>query len=335
MKAVWTLIVIFLAVSISSCSEKTPALVHLSGNTMGTQYNVKYVPPTSLSPEVLQQEIDSVLLHVNKLMSTYDPNSELSLFNKTESTEHYSLSSETLLVMQEAFRIGHLSGGVLDVTLDPIISLWGFGDQGRPNRVPSEDQIKEAQAKSGIDKVLLDETGATKLNPDLSINLSTIAKGYGVDVVGELLLAKGIENFLVEIGGETLAHGKKNNDVAWRIAIEKPVSNERAVQRILSIENKALATSGDYRIYFEENGVRYSHLINPKTGKPISHNLVSVSVISDTCMTADGLATALNVMGHEKGLFLANNEGIAALFMIKEGNEYKEVASEAFKAYLN
>lgn len=331
---IFSSLVIIACLTLSGCSDPKPSEIHLSGRTMGTQYNVKYVPVEDLEAQAVQAEIDKLLVNVNKLMSTYDPQSELSLFNQSTSTALYSLSPETIQVMDEAFRIGQLSGGMLDVTLDPVISLWGFGEKGRVLTAPTDDAISEAKAKIGLEKVILSESGATKLIPNLSINLSTVAKGYGVDVVGDYLKAVGINNFLVEIGGETLTSGVKTNGQPWIIAVEKPVSNERAVQRLLFLSGEAIATSGDYRIYFEENGVRYSHLINPKTGKPIAHNVVSVSVIAETCMTADGWATAFNVMGYEEGISLANEQNIAALFIVKQNNEFLELPSEAFKQYM-
>lgn len=327
-------LILLLSVTLWGCTEQKSAEVHLSGRTMGTQYNVKYVPIEGLEAHAIQAQIDKLLIKVNMLMSTYDPQSELSLFNQSMSTQPYALSPETIEVMREAFRIGELSGGMLDVTLDPVISLWGFGEQGRVITAPTDEAITEAKAKTGLDKVILSDSGATKLTPDLSINLSTVAKGYGVDVVGDYLKSVGINDFLVEIGGETLTSGVKANGKRWVIAVEKPASNERAVQRLLLLSGEAIATSGDYRIYFEENGVRYSHLINPKTAKPIAHNVVAVSVIADTCMTADGWATAFNVMGYEEGILLANEQNIAALFIVKQNNEFLELPSEAFKKYM-
>lgn len=327
-------LILLLSVTLWGCTEQKNTEVHLSGRTMGTQYNVKYVPIEGLEAHAIQAQIDKLLIKVNMLMSTYDPQSELSLFNQSMSTQPYALSPETIEVMKEAFRIGELSGGMLDVTLDPVISLWGFGEQGRVITAPTDEAITEAKAKIGLDKVILSDSGATKLTPDLSINLSTVAKGYGVDVVGDYLKSVGINDFLVEIGGETLTSGVKANGKRWVIAVEKPASNERAVQRLLLLSGEAIATSGDYRIYFEENGVRYSHLINPKTAKPIAHNVVAVSVIADTCMTADGWATAFNVMGYEEGILLANEQNIAALFIVKQNNEFLELPSEAFKKYM-
>jgi thiamine biosynthesis lipoprotein len=325
---------ILLFSGIISCTPKKAAVVHLTGATMGTQYNVKYLPIDGISSEQLQREIDSLLIHVNKLMSTYDSSSELSRFNQSRSEEPFPLSQGTLDVLHEAVRLGQLSDGILDVTIGPLVNLWGFGPKARPVKIPSDELIESTKSRTGLDKLLLLSGAAKKLNPDLYVDLSTIAKGYGVDEVADLLESHGITNYLAEIGGEMRLSGYKENQQPWIIAVEKPVTNERAVQRFLSIGNNAIATSGDYRNFYEENGVRYSHLINPKTGYPIQHNLVAVTVVHRSCMIADGLATAINVMGVEKGLEFANSLNVAALLISSENGEFKEYNTAEFESYL-
>lgn len=319
----------FLVVAISllaTCSQ-APQQIHLQGRTMGTTYNVKYVGEAQSG---LQEKIDQRLVEINKLMSTYDPESELSRFNQWRSTEPFALSAENLLVMQEAKRLGRLSGGALDVTVGPLVNLWGFGPQAQPEKIPSPELITQTQAKTGLDKLQLGSNKAVKTLPELYVDLSTIAKGYGVDQIASLLESLSIDAYLVEIGGEMRVKGVKANGHQWRIAVEKPISERRAVQRELSIGDNAIATSGDYRNYYELGGVRYSHLINPVTGKPIQHNLVSVTVVHPSSMTADGLATALNILGKERALTLAAEENIATLLITKENGEFKEYTSAAF-----
>lgn len=316
---------------IVACSPAPKDDIYLSGATMGTTYNIKYVPVEGISAEALQQQIDAVLLEVNQLMSTYINDSELSRFNQWQSTEPFALSAETLFVMQEAKRLGQLSGGLLDVTVGPLVNLWGFGPQNRPDKMPSPEQIAEAKAHIGLDKLQLTETSAIKSDPNLYVDLSTIAKGYGVDRVAELLVAQHIDNYLVEIGGEMRLAGFKTNGTNWRVAIEKPLTNERAIEKIISVGDNAIATSGDYRIYFEENGQRYSHLINPVTGYPITHNLVSVTVVHPSSMTADGLATALTIMGKDQALALAEQQNLAVLLITKETEGFKEYTSPTFR----
>ena len=201
-------------------------------------------------------------------------------------------------------RLGELSDGVLDVTVGPLVNLWGFGPTMRPESIPSQQDVDAVRAYTGLDKLTVVKDGLVKAHPQLYVDLSTIAKGYGVDVVAELLEEQGVESYLVEIGGEMRVKGDKGNGSEWLIAIEKPVSDARAVQKIISIGDNAIATSGDYRNYYEQDGVRYSHLIDPRTGKPIQHNTVSVTVIHPSSMTADGMATAFNVMGWESAIAL-------------------------------
>ncbi|MFQ3237080.1 MAG: thiamine biosynthesis lipoprotein [Paraglaciecola sp.] len=319
---------------IAGCSE-APKEIHLFGQTMGTTYNVKFVSVAGIKTDTLQQEIDVLLVEINKLMSTYDPNSELSQFNQWQSTKPFKLSVQTLKVLTEAKRLGALSGGVLDVTVGPLVNLWGFGPDAKPDKKPSAQAIAAVKAKTGLDKLILLDDGAQKTDPDLYIDLSTIGKGYGVDVIAELLEQYNLTNYLVEIGGEMRVAGHKVTAEQWRIAVEKPISSERSVQEIISIGSNAIATSGDYRNYFEEQGVRYSHLIDPRTGSPISHNLVAVTVIHPSSMTADGLATALIVMGKEAALALAQQNALAVLLITKENGEFKEYTTAEFRPYIN
>jgi thiamine biosynthesis lipoprotein len=320
---------------LSACSVPEPDEVHLSGPTMGTTYNIKFVASKTLETDALQREVNALLLNINRLMSTYIVDSELSRFNQLRSTEKFPMSTETLYVLGEAKRLGELSDGVLDVTIGPLINLWGFGPQSRPETIPSAQSISKAKSISGLDKLLLGDSWARKTEPELYVDLSTIAKGYGVDRVAELLERYHLRNYLVEIGGEMRVSGNKVSDQPWRIAVEKPVSTERAVQKVISIGDNAIATSGDYRIYYEEHGVRYSHLINPHTGYPIKHNLVSVTVVHSSSMTADGLATALNVMGKEKAILLAGRNKLAVLLISKENGEFIEYTTPEFEQFIS
>lgn len=306
--------------------------IHLTGPTMGTTYNVKYVATNEIEHTNIKKLIDEKLVRINKLMSTYDPNSELSQFNQSQSNDVFPISPETKTVIEEAIRLGNLSDGILDVTVGPLVNLWGFGPQGRPEEVPSENQIQQAMQRVGLDKIELHSNGISKTNPDLYLDLSTIAKGYGVDQIALILEQNGLHNYLVEVGGEMRLSGVKSSGEQWRIAVEKPITTERAAQRIMQVGNNAVATSGDYRNYFEENGVRYSHLINPTTGYPIEHNLVAVTVIHPSSMTADGLATALNVMGKDAALALAAENNLAVMLITRENGEFKEYTSDKFSS---
>jgi len=303
---------------------------HLSGKTMGTTYNVKFVTDPNIDNEKLHNEIEQKLININQLMSTYIPDSELSIINKAPANTPMPISAETRLVLEEALRLGQLTDGALNVTLGPLVNLWGFGPDKRPEVIPSDAEIIQAMQSVGLEHIVLNGKQISKRVPGLYIDLSPIAKGYGVDALALLLEAKGITNYLVEIGGEMRLSGIKSSGQEWRVAIEKPLSKQRVIQRIVAIGGNAIATSGDYRNYYEENGVRYSHLIQPQTGYPIQHNLVSVTVIHPSSMTADGLATALSILGTEAAIELAERDNLAVLLISKQGDEFVEYQSPAF-----
>lgn len=325
------LIIVVTCAMLVACSVPQEQEIHLTGPTMGTTYNVKYVQVEGADKQQLKQQIDQLLIDINQLMSTYINDSELSQFNQWKSTEPFPLSEQTIAVLNEAKRLGDMSAGLLDVTVGPLVNLWGFGPQNRPEKIPSDELIQTTQQLVGLDKLTVGPTWASKSIANLYVDLSTIAKGYAVDQIAELLKTHDIQNYLVEIGGEMRVAGVKGSGIAWRIAIEKPQAEQRSVQEIISVGDNAVATSGDYRIYYEQDGVRYSHLIDPSTGYPITHNVVSVTVIHPSSMTADGLATALIVMGKEKALALAKQYDIAVLLITKEKNGFNEYTSAKFE----
>ena len=342
MNKIKLLLVMFLTISVSACfpsnnSPKTEIL--LQGRTMGTTYNIKVV---STIDEVktlqLQQKIDDLLNQVNQEMSTYIPDSEISQFNKSRSLDAVEISEGFARVLTESIRLGELSDGKLDITVGPLVNLWGFGPEQRPEKIPSDELLSSTKAGIGLKYLHLDDNKLSKDIPNLYIDLSTTAKGYGVDVVAELIEANGITNYLVEIGGEMRLSGFKHTGELWAIAIEKPIldptGEQRAIHQVIIPKDNAVATSGDYRIYFEAEGQRFSHIIDPKTGKPINHNLVSVTVIHPSSMTADGLSTALMVMGAEKGMAFAIENDLAALFISKTENGFSEDFTVKFKQYL-
>lgn len=311
----------------------------LQGRTMGTTYNIKVVGTKEQVEALnLQQKIDAVLKQVNQEMSTYIKDSEISMFNQSSSTEAIEVSPGFARVLKESIRLGQLSEGKLDVTVGPLVNLWGFGPEQRPDKVPSDELLALTKKRVGLHNLVLEGNFLAKKIPDLYIDLSTTAKGYGVDVVAELIESNGFTRYLVEIGGEMRLRGFKSTGELWAIAIEKPIldqsGEERAVHQVIIPKDNAVATSGDYRIYFEADGVRFSHIIDPATGKPINHKLVSVTVIHPSSMTADGLSTTLMVMGMEKGMAFAVKNNLAAFFISKTENGFDEQFTVKFKQYL-
>ena len=299
------------ALFLSAC-DQPPEAIKISGPTMGTTYNITLYPADgqTLDAKAVQKNIDDTLKSVNQQMSTWIKDSEISLFNQSDSTDWYPISSEFATVVEAAQSISKMSGGAFDITVGPLINIWGFGKDFTNNN-PDDATIAAAKATTGYQKLSVqsDPPAIKKAIPNLKINLSAIAKGYGVDAIAEQLAAAGVSDYLVEIGGEIRANGSKPNDSLWRIAIEKPTTKERAIQQGLLLDNTGVATSGDYRNYFERDGKRYSHTIDPETGKPITHQLASITVLHPSAMMADGLATAIMVLGEERAkAFIADNK---------------------------
>ena len=316
-------------------SNNAKQQVEMQGRTMGTTYTIKVVPNSeAFDAQAMKQGIDEILKQVNQEMSTYIADSELSLFNQRESSEPVKVSQGLKRVVAEAIRLGNISDGKLDVTVGPLVNLWGFGPEYRPETVPSAQELANTQAKIGLENLTLNGDMLSKAKSELYVDLSTIAKGYGVDVVAEYIESQGIFNYLVEIGGEMRLKGFKHTGELWHVAIEKPVTEQRSVHQVIIPKDNAVATSGDYRNYYEADGKRYSHIIDPDTGYPIDHKIVSVTVIHPSSMTADGLSTAMMVMGEEKALAFAKENDIAAYLIIKTDNGFVEQSTVKFMQYL-
>ena len=331
------LLAVFVFGGVSGCTETPRAKVQgIQGLTMGTSFSMKWVSVSDTEVEAIRKEAGRLLSDINQKMSTYIEDSELSRLNRTPAAEPFVVSAELMQVLAEAQRISRLTDGAFDVTVGPLVNAWGFGPEGRITHAPADTQIDALKARVGYGFVQLDEPSHQVIREgDQYIDLSAIAKGYGVDALAELLEARGIENYLVEIGGELRAKGHKPDKAPWKLAIETPRAGERAVQEIISITSGAVATSGDYRNYFEENGVRFSHTIDPRTARPIRHRLASVTVIRPTCAEADALATALMVMGEEEGYNFAIEHEIDAFFLVKSGDGFETRHTPGFSQYMN
>ncbi|MCR1838176.1 FAD:protein FMN transferase [Pasteurella caecimuris] len=336
------LLVVAFACSLAAC-KKDPEVISLSGKTMGTTYHVKYIDDGSVSEnsQKTYEQIEHILKDVNAKMSTYVKDSELSRFNQnTQVNTPVEISADFAKVLAEAVRLHQVTEGALDVTVGPVVNLWGFGPEKRPERRPTAAQLAERQAWVGLDKITLDMSAniptLSKSVPQVYIDLSSIAKGFGVDQVAEKLEQFNVQNYMVEIGGEIRAKGRNSEGKPWQIAIEKPnMTGERAVENVIGLNNMAMATSGDYRIYFEENGQRFAHEINPKTGYPIQHHLASITVLAPTSMTADGLSTGLFVLGEDKALEVAEKNDLAIYLIIKTKKGFETKMSSTFKKLMD
>ena len=313
------------------------SVVGFEGQTMGTSYSVKWVDKNAARVQALQHRADLALVELNQQMSTYIPDSEISRFNALPGASELEVSDALAFVVAESLRISQDSGGAFDPTVGPLVNLWGFGPDGRIETAPTDAEIEAVRSRVGYANIsLLENPTRLKKAGDQYLDLSAIAKGYGVDMLAELLEAQGIKNYLVEIGGELRAKGFKPEGEHWRIAIESPLTSERSIGRIINVKDIGIATSGDYRNYFEEKGVRFSHTIDPATARPISHRLASVTVLSETCAEADALATTLMVMGDVAGFQFAKEKGIAAYFLVKDANSdgFIEMATDPFEQYV-
>jgi thiamine biosynthesis lipoprotein len=327
------LALIGLAFFVSSCAKVDPKTVEVRGNTMGTYYQIKYVLTAEqqgdslFALKALQSDIEERLELVNDQMSTYRPDSELSRFNRAEKS--LEVSAATRQVIEASLTLFEQSNGAFDVTVGPLVNLWGFGPNKKANKIPSAQLIAEKQKIVGSHYLSVNGNTISKEIPELYVDLSAIAKGYGVDVIAAYLQEMGINNYLVDIGGELSLKGQKPHNNPWIVAIERPLEDQ-SVQRVINVGDNAIATSGDYRNYFESDGVRYSHTIDPNTGKPISHKLVSVTVIHNSSMMADGLATVLTVLGPDAGLAFAKKYHLAVYLLVKEGDNIREYYTSEF-----
>jgi thiamine biosynthesis lipoprotein len=308
-------------------------LKEFDGDTQGTTYHIKVVDlPATLSAETVRTTIEAELDDITRHLSTYEPDTELSRFNRSRDTGWVPASTGLVQVLSEARRISELSHGAYDVTVGPLVNLWGFGPEDTGERIPSEAEIAAAQTLIGYTHLSIRPSppAIRKDIPDLTIDVASIAQGYTVDRVAERLDSLGIANYLVEIGGELRGKGLNQLGGHWRIGIERPTPGERSVYTIIRIADVGVSTSGDYRDYFERDGHRYSHTINPQTGRPVSHRLASVTVVSEDTMRADALSTALMVLGPEEGYHLAEQAAIAAYFIIKSDGGFTDRETTAF-----
>ena len=327
------LLLVFLLPACQQPVEKPQYPLLYSDAIFGTSFTIKASTiPNTLTDEELKIQIKRLLDELNGQMSTYQQDSELSIINTNQSTEWIPVSSPLYTVLKQANSISELSNGAFDITVGPLVNLWGFVPDAKSFIAPDKKVIEQQLKKIGYEKILFDEENQKikKLEADIYIDLSAIAKGFAVDQVGLLLEQHGIVDYMVEIGGELRLKGHNIVNKPWRIAVEKPTASKRMIQKVLPLSDISLATSGDYRNYFELEGVRFSHTIDPRIGNPITHKLASITILSDTTMKADALATALMVLGAEQGFKLAEKEKISALFIIKMDDGFIEKATSSF-----
>ena len=324
----------------SRAQEQPASERHLSefrGLTMGGTFSVKIVTPKDELETPGLHDVDralrSTLDRIEGLMSTWDRDSELSRFNRSTSLEPFVLSPETFHVFKWSVEVGALTGGALDVTIGPLVDAWGFGPAGPRNGAPTNAEVARLREAVGLDRIELNPAALTvrKTRPDVGCDLSSIVPGYAADRLGTELEDRGFTDFLIDVGGEVKARGRNETGAPWQVAIERPVPNSDAIQRLVPISNLAITTAGDYRKYREVDGQRVAHILDPRTGRPLTHRLASVTVIDELAVRADAFDTALMVLGADEGMALATKLNLAALFIERTGDGFSERATPRFE----
>lgn len=324
-------LVSMLAVTLSACDSNSERVEVLSGPTMGSTYTIKYVyNATTPAADAVGVVVQSILDEVDRQMSTYRLDSDIARFNQSPANTCMQMPQPVLELAQYGYELSRSSDGAFDLTLGPLLDLWGFGPQARGKRVPSADDIATAKAKVGYQHVRVVDDQLCK-DADVKVEFNSIAAGYTVDRISQRFNELNIDSYMIEVTGELLAKGLKPDGSPWRIALEQPLGDgQRVIQRVLEIDGYGLNTSGDYRNYFEEDGVRFSHTIDPQVGAPISHSLASVTVVDRSTLHADGLGTLLLVLGPERGLAFAEEHKIAAFFIMRDGDGFATQVSSEF-----
>lgn len=330
-----------LALWLTAC-ERPPETLQLRGPIMGTTYTIRALPPTTTegtaeADPALQVRVNARLEELNARLSTWVDDSDVVRFSQAPADQWVSVSTDTLRVVVAAREISEASDGAFDITVGPLVDLWGFGPAGQPEHLPEQGEIDGLLAAAGYHKI---ETRANppalrKGHSDLRIDLSAIAKGYAVDEIAKLLDALGYTDYMVEIGGEVRTRGLRADHTRWRIALEKPILGKREILRIVPLSGHSMASSGDYRNYFELDGKRLAHTIDPRTGWPVAHGLGIASVVHDDCMSADAWATALMVLGADKGFALAEELGLAANLVVVRDGDFEERMTLAYRDLLD
>lgn len=307
-------------------APNSPEVLIVAGRTMGTTYEIR-VAGIGLDEALRRRVEEETTLRLTQLdgwMSNWNPASEISRFNAHHETTDFPVSTETANLIAFALELNESSEGAFDVSVGPLVALWGFGNRARINEPPSEDEITDLRSHMGAGKLRVvrgersSDAFLGKNDPATQVDLSAIAKGYGVDHIANGLASLGRRDYLVEIGGEIRAGGQRPGGGPWRVAVEKPLDEGRAIQAIIELRDQSMATSGDYRIFYVEGGKRFSHTIDPRTGRPVEGGPASATVIAETATKADAWATTLMVLGETDGLALADRRGIAALLLLRD-----------------
>ncbi len=316
-------------IMLTGCSE--PTIQKLQGSAQGTTYHISYWAEAPVDDKAIKADIENEFTVIDKLLSNYRPDSTIETFNSVENTESQEVGGEIVSLVKIAQVVNQASQGCYDLTIKPLFDLWGF--RGDALTIPNDSIIVSTLKQIGMAKLeVVDDTHLRKKQADLKVDLSSIAQGYSVERISTVLAQKGIVNYLVEIGGELKTNGVKPGLQPWRIAVERPLPEERVMHKVVTMPKDspmAVMTSGTYRHYFDDHGQRYSHILDARNGKPITHNLVSVTVLISDPTVADAWSTALLCLGPKDGMAAANTAKIPVLFIELQGNELIESKSDA------
>ena len=336
----FSLLPVLFPLPVSQAQEQPATERHVSefrGLTMGGTFSVKVVTAKDELETPGLHDVDRALRasldRIEGLMSTWDPDSELSRFNRSTSLEPFTIAPETFEVFTWSIDVGVLSGGALDVTIGPLVDAWGFGPSGPRKTLPTNDEIDRLREAMGPGRVELNPTAVTvrKTRPDVRSDLSSVVPGYAADRLSRELTDRGFADFLVDVGGEVLARGRNEAGAPWRVAIERPELHGETIQRLVPISDLAITTAGDYRKYREVDGQRFAHILDPRTGRPLTHRLASVTVIDPLAVRADAFDTALMVLGTDEGMALATKLNLAALFIERTNDGFTERVTPRFE----
>lgn len=324
----------------SATTPATPASTAtvLDGKTMGTFWRVSVIGVDEAKAQALRAKVQPQLDADDRLLSTWKNDSALMRFNHATDTRPWPVSEAMADIVTLSLRIGAKTHGAMDITVGPLVNLWGFGPDKQPVATPDAQAIAAAKARTGLQHLqVINQSGRQFLQkdiPDLFVDLSTVGEGYAADHLARLMEQEGISRYLVSVGGALVSRGMNGEGKPWRVAIQKPTDQENAVQAIVDINGHGISTSGSYRNYYELDGKRISHVIDPQTGQPITHKLVSVTVIAPTALEADGWDTGLMVLGPEKAQQVVREQGLAVYMIVKEGEGFKTWMSPQFRTFL-
>ncbi|MDI3434687.1 FAD:protein FMN transferase ApbE [Klebsiella sp. V115_8] len=324
----------------SATTPATPASTAtvLDGKTMGTFWRVSVIGVDEAKAQALRAKVQAQLDADDRLLSTWKNDSALMRFNHAADTRPWPVSEAMVDIVTLSLRIGAKTDGAMDITVGPLVNLWGFGPDKQPVATPDAQAIVAAKARTGLQHLqVINQSGRQFLQkdiPDLFVDLSTVGEGYAADHLARLMEQEGISRYLVSVGGALVSRGMNGEGKPWRVAIQKPTDRENAVQAIVDINGHGISTSGSYRNYYELDGKRISHVIDPQTGQPITHKLVSVTVIAPTALEADGWDTGLMVLGPEKAQQVVREQGLAVYMIVKEGEGFKTWMSPQFRTFL-